>query len=128
VPCQGCILIVDDDPGVREALACCFATLGCTAITAADGIDALEQLKSSPRPCLMLVDMNMPRLDGDGFARASCERSCPHPVPIITMSAGRDRPVASMVQAHLDKPFDFEVLTPSIERFCQDPDWLHGAR
>jgi hypothetical protein len=33
-----------------------------------------------------------------------------------------------MVHSHLDKPFAFEVLSPSIESLCQDPDWLHGAR
>lgn len=126
VPCKGCILVVEDDPSIREALTSCFEDLGCTAVGAADGLEALDCLKRTPRPCFILLDLNMPRLDGHGFARLLCQDA--RHSPIISMTAGRDRLRPSMVHSHVEKPFAFEVLAPSIERLCQDPDWLHGAR
>jgi len=44
------------------------------------------------------------------------------------MSAGRDRLTPPVVESHIDKPFEFDALAPTIERRCQDPDWLHGTR
>jgi len=47
---------------------------------------------------------------------------------MISMSAGTDRLEPPVVEHHHAKPFDFHALVPLVERFCQDPDWLHGIR
>jgi CheY-like chemotaxis protein len=128
VPWKGCILVVDDDPAIRQALTECFEELGCSVTVAVDGHDALDALEHCPPPCFVLLDLNMPRLDGEGFARLVRASDCHRCVPIVSMSAGRDRLSSPMNHSHVEKPFSFESLEPTIEQLCQDPDWLHGTK
>jgi CheY-like chemotaxis protein len=128
VPCKGCILIVDDDPDVRAALTACFQDLGCTVVSAVDGVHAAECLGDSLEPCLVLMDLNMPRLDGAGLAKFIRAHERHRTLPIVSMSAGSERLQPPLVARHHTKPFDFGALTPFIEAVCQDPDWLHGKR
>ncbi len=127
VACKSCILVVDDDPEIRQALTACFEHHGCTALAAVDGRDALERLKRCPAPCFILLDVNMPSLDGNGFAHIARDSSLLCHIPIVSMTAGEDR-ILTPVHQRLEKPFGIEKVTPIIERLCQDPDWLHGAR
>jgi len=126
--CQGCILLVDDDVDLRNALTACFEDLGCTVVAAVDGVHAVECLGDSLKPCLVLLDLNMPRLDGAGLAAFIRTHRCHCGLPMISMSAGTDRLEPPVVEHHHAKPFDFHALVPLVERFCQDPDWLHGIR
>jgi CheY-like chemotaxis protein len=82
------ILVVDDEPDVRNFLAACIEDAGFQVKTAVDGADALEKLQADP-PDLMTLDMVMPRVSGislmrqirgmEGFARL--------PVIVITAHA-----------------------------------------
>jgi CheY-like chemotaxis protein len=128
VPCKGCILVVDDDPDLREALTQCFKGLGCTVVGAADGVNAVERLGGTLKPCLVLLDLNMPRLDGAGLAAFIRSHERHRGLPIISMSAGAEHLDPPLVDSHHPKPFDFCTLLPRVERFCQDPAWLNGAR
>jgi CheY-like chemotaxis protein len=128
VACNGCILIVDDDPDLRAALTARFEELGCTVVGAADGVHAVECLGDSLKPCLVLLDLNMPRLDGVGLASFIRSHRHHRSLPIVSMSAGTERLSPPVVECHHSKPFDFDGLLPLIERFCQDPGWLHHAR
>src|SRR5512141_95703 len=88
----GAILIVDDDPDIREALRDYIERLGYEVVVAADGAEALLCLKYGPVPALMLIDLNMPRLDGEAFAaRVRDATSCHSDVPIVAMSASSRR-------------------------------------
>jgi CheY-like chemotaxis protein len=115
---SGCILVVEDDADLRDALRECLENAGCRTAVAVDGLDALEHLRQFPRPCLILLDVNMPRLDGDAFVRAlrDDERLC-H-IPLVSMSAGDRRLAPPVVQSHLEKPFELAQLTTIVERFC----------
>ena len=57
------VLVVDDEPDVRNFLAACIEDAGFQVETAADGVDALEKVRSAP-PDLMTLDMVMPRKSG----------------------------------------------------------------
>jgi CheY-like chemotaxis protein len=124
VPCRGCILVVDDDADIRDALTTCFEDLGCTVVAAADGQDAHERLGRCPRPCFVLLDLNMPRVDGDGFVRLLGRDERFREVPVISMSAGADRLAPGAALSHVEKPFCLAALGGSIDRLCQDPGWL----
>jgi CheY-like chemotaxis protein len=128
VPCKGCILLVDDDPDLRDGLTECFQALGCTVVAAVDGVHAVERLGDSLKPCLALLDLNMPRLDGAGLAAFVRAHRSHCGLPLVSMSGGSDRLAPPLVEAHHTKPFGFDALLPSVEKFCQDPDWLHGIR
>lgn len=63
------ILVVDDDPSIREILSIQLARLGYDVTTAGDGLEAVDCFKTSP-PDAILMDLMMPRLDG----LASCQQ------------------------------------------------------
>ena len=63
------ILVVDDDPSIREILSIQLTRLGYEVVTASDGIEAVSQFKTDA-PDVILMDLMMPRLDG----LASCQQ------------------------------------------------------
>ena len=63
------ILVVDDDDDVRNMLCAVLAAEGYPVVGAADGIEALTRMRHNP-PALAVVDMMMPRMDGEELIRA----------------------------------------------------------
>ncbi|MFL5263529.1 MAG: response regulator [Anaeromyxobacteraceae bacterium] len=117
--CQGRVLVVEDDPDIREVLRDLIGGLGCRVVLAADGVDALAQLEraGAASPCVIIADLNMPRLGGVGLVRRV--RTGRHVgTPIVTMSAEPLRERPAHVELHLDKPFDFGALAATIGRLC----------
>lgn len=80
------ILVVDDEPDVREFLASCIEDAGFIVNTAVDGQDALEKVKSDT-PDLMTLDMVMPRKSGIKVIRALRENEKYANLPIIVITA-----------------------------------------
>jgi CheY-like chemotaxis protein len=118
--CQGRVLVVEDDPDIRELLRDLIAGLGCNVALAADGVDALAQLEraGADSPCVIIADLNMPRLGGVGLVRRV--RTGLHGrTPIVTMSAEPFRERPAEVELHLDKPFDFGSLATTLGRLCR---------
>ncbi len=112
------ILVIDDDSDVREIVAVVLAADGHEVRCAADGVAALEELHRGGPPSLILVDMMMPRLDGEGFVRAL--RSDPTlaeiPVVILTAHTGaRDKAAALGAAGCLVKPVELGELLATVE-------------
>ena len=63
-PALPIIFLVDDDPGIRESLRMLFEDAPYQVREAQDGVEALEILNRETRPCVMLLDRTMARLDG----------------------------------------------------------------
>lgn len=61
--CEG-ILGVEDDQGTRESLVGLLKDEGCPAATAPDGLEALHYVAGHPLPCVILLDLMMPVMDG----------------------------------------------------------------
>ncbi len=107
------VLVVDDDPSVREFVAAALEREGYAVLIAADGAAALEMV--GHRPCAVLLDMRMPGLDGWGFAEAYRE----HPgaqAPIMVMTAAKNAADwAEEIGAAdvLTKPFGWTTCSPS---------------
>ncbi len=82
------ILVVDDEPDVRNFLAACIEDAGFQVKTAVDGADALDKLQADP-PDLMTLDMVMPRVSGISLMRRirSMEAFARLPVIVITAHA-----------------------------------------
>ncbi|MEY6569285.1 response regulator, partial [Streptomyces sp. PGLac3x] len=78
------ILIVDDEPAVRDALRRSLAFEGYGTEVAVDGLDALEKA-ASYRPDLIILDIQMPRMDGLTAARRV--RAAQDTVPILMLTA-----------------------------------------
>jgi two-component system, chemotaxis family, chemotaxis protein CheY len=117
------VLVVDDDPHIREFLCDALGDEGYPVVAAADGAEALDRLEGllPVRPGLILLDMNMPVLDGWGFAGAY--RQFPSPAghaPIVVCTAAHAAPrCAAEVGADgfLSKPFDLSALFHILERY-----------
>jgi two-component system chemotaxis response regulator CheY len=113
------VLVVDDDEVIRLTLAGLLELEGYAVRTAADGAEALT-IVDRERPCLVLLDMRMPVLDGWGFAAALRGRGVR--VPIAVMTAAHDaRRWADEVAADacLAKPFDLDDVLATVGRFCR---------
>ncbi|MBI2773475.1 MAG: response regulator [Chloroflexi bacterium] len=113
----GAVLVVDDEPGIVEVIRGVLEHEGFRVVTAANGAEALRELKRR-LPAVVLLDMQMPVLDGQTFVRIV--RRWKMDVPIVVMTAGsnaarwaRELPV----QAYLSKPFDTERLVEVASRY-----------
>src|SRR3954462_10802972 len=92
---MGNVLIVEDDSDTREMLATWLATEGFHAVGAQDGLEALHLLRTvrhrAPHaPCLVLLDLKMPRLGGNEFRRAQLGDPTVANVPVALMSGAAD--------------------------------------
>jgi CheY-like chemotaxis protein len=122
----GNVLIVEDDPATREMLATLLAAEGFHAIAAEDGLEALHLLRTvlhrAPGvPCLVLLDLTMPRLGGGEFRRAQLGDPIVASVPVAVISGATDveqRAQALGAVATLTKPIDIAVLLEVVRRYC----------
>ena len=114
----GRILVVDDDPDLREFLRLMLTSMGFEVTSAANGREALD-VKDGHDPDLILLDMKMPVMNGWEFCRA-LERRDARP-PIVVLTAAPD-PAALAAEAHADgwlgKPFEYEDLEATVRRFA----------
>ena len=113
------VLVVEDEPGIRDFLSLVLAEEGFRVTTAGDGLEALRLVEREP-PAIVLTDLMMPRLDGYGLiARLRAARL---PVRgIIAMSAvgaAGQEPLGA--DLFLAKPFAIEQLLTSIHRLLVD--------
>jgi CheY-like chemotaxis protein len=81
------ILIVEDDESTREAVSALLTASGYTVVEAGDGEEALTVLRSGARPCLIILDMYMPRMDGWEFREVQIGDPDLSGIPTIAYSA-----------------------------------------
>jgi CheY-like chemotaxis protein len=94
----GNVLIVEDDPDMRAV-----------------------RHRAPETPCLILLDLKMPRLSGNEFRRAQLGDPVVASVPVAVMSGAADlqqRAAALGAVAVLAKPIDFQVLLDVVRRYC----------
>ena len=108
------LLVVDDDSDIRETLAEVLRDDGRTVTTATDGFDALQKLAHLSRPCLILLDLMMPRMSGLDFLTHLQARADASDFEVVVMSAHdalrREAQQRPNVRATVGKPFDVEQL------------------
>ena len=124
------ILVVDDDDDVRNMLCAVLAAEGYPVVSAADGVEALTRMRHDP-PALAVVDMMMPRMDGEELIRVMAEDAVLVRVPVAIMS-GQTTPssvsaVLPRVSARLVKPFELDELLTLVHRFADPPERSGGS-
>ena len=114
------ILVVDDDPELRETLVDVLEDSGYGAIAAEHGKAALELLQRTPElPAAILLDLMMPVMDGAAFARALHQdpRLAGIPIAIFTAHSDHQRVAEELgAAAGLSKPLKLEDLLSALER------------
>jgi CheY-like chemotaxis protein len=117
------ILIVEDDADIRETLQHLLESSGYVARAASNGQEALEMIEALGQPCLILLDLMMPVMDGWAFLSAlECNERLAA-VPIVIVSAYTDRGVVSdRAQQVLQKPVDIHALMEIVQQHCGVPE------
>lgn len=123
-----CILLADDDPGVRNSLAGVLLTEGYVVILAGDGQQALE-LATSKQVDLVLLDLNMPVKNGwDTFERLTAENPL---LPVIIITARPNQLFTALgagVGALLEKPVEIPTLLKTIQELFAESEEDRLAR
>ncbi len=113
------IMIVDDSVTVRKVTSRLLERQGYDVVTAKDGVDAIEQLETI-KPDLMLLDIEMPRMDGFEVTNLVRHHELHRDLPIIMITSRtgekhRERALSLGVSQYMGKPFQEETLLENIE-------------
>lgn len=115
------IMLVDDDEFIREAFSEVLEGEGFHVEGYRNGREALEGLRSSERPCLILLDWMMPVMNGEEFLRKEISENLAHGAPVVVVSAIADRlKPGPGVCACVKKPLDIDALLETVRQFS-DP-------
>lgn len=119
---RGFLLLVEDDPDMRQDLAFLVEHRGHKVQTAAHGREALEKLSELGAPCLILLDLMMPVMNGWELRAQLLSHPELATVPVVLLSGVADiqseaRSLSAV--AYLTKPFDFEQLYRLVDAHCR---------
>jgi two-component system chemotaxis response regulator CheY len=115
----GLVLVVDDDPSIRQIISEILLDEGYDVLTAPDGGEALARAQEHP-PAVILLDYQMPVLDGARFVQAYRRLRDPL-APIILLTAAvsaQQRAVEVGADACLGKPFELDDLVRLVQRYA----------
>ena len=117
------VLVVEDEPPVRELVTDFLRGEGYEVAEASDGAEAIRALATYRPPtghfCGVLLDMMLPRVDGVGVLLHLAESGVA--TPVVAMSASGEHLVAAAAagaKATLAKPFDLDHLLAVVARYC----------
>lgn len=114
------VLVVDDSATIRKFVAAALQLKGYRAITAADGMEALEKMPSEVID-VIITDLNMPDMDGYELIRTLRESPQYRNIPILVLSSMTDSrhkhdALELGVHAYLEKPLSVEAIQLEVER------------
>ena len=121
------ILVVDDDPDMRDALSIILESRGYQIVTAQDGVEALANLKAE-KPDLMMLDLLMPKMDGFAVLKElqDARWSKYREIPILILSSVREEAsrrryeletaLTLEVDDYVEKPIAPDILLERVEK------------
>jgi CheY-like chemotaxis protein len=115
------VLVVDDDPEVRESLSELLDQKGYQVLQAENGREALDALKNGTRaPSIVVLDLAMPVLDGHEFLRHRAVDPVLRHIPVVVVSAN-PAPIQPLdgIEAYMQKPIEPDHLLEIIRRACE---------
>jgi CheY-like chemotaxis protein len=118
--CRKVILVVDDDAGARGAMCELLDAEGYSVLQAENGQEALDLLENAPdRPCLIVLDLAMPVLDGYEFLTLRSQDPVLSEIPVAVVSGNQItlKPLDG-IDVFLRKPVNVDTLIEAIARRC----------
>jgi twitching motility two-component system response regulator PilG len=114
------VLVVDDSPTVRKLVAITLEKRGYRVVSAFDGVAAIKEI-AAHSPALILMDVNMPRLDGYQLCKLVKKHVTTSDIPVLMLTGNDgmfDRLRSRLVgcAGHVTKPFTPEALIEAVER------------
>ena len=117
------ILVVDDEPSLAEAMSSVLEDEGYAVTTAADGLAALRALNDGLRPCLAILDLMMPSMNGWELRAAMLADPSLADIPVAIVSAfARGEMSTLRPSAILQKPFELSEIVKLADRYCGAPN------
>jgi chemosensory pili system protein ChpA (sensor histidine kinase/response regulator) len=119
------VMVVDDSLSMRHVLSVAVKKAGWTPVPARDGLEALDLIQRASRlPDLVLLDIEMPRMDGFEFLSTIRSQKARADLPIVMLTSRsgdkhRDKAAALGATDYMVKPFQEDVLIRNIDRLVQ---------
>jgi CheY-like chemotaxis protein len=114
------VLLVEDDADCREAITAMLEAAGHTVVGAENGKVALDRMRDSG-PCVIVLDLMMPVMDGRRFRAAQLRDEAHASLPVVIMSGAAqvDEQAQQLgVQDYIAKPVDPDQLLAMLGRYC----------
>jgi CheY-like chemotaxis protein len=113
--------VIDDDTDILESIAIVLGGAGYETQTASNGMEALDRVRRAERPCLILLDLMMPGMNGWQFRAEQMKDASIAAIPIVVMTgfpAAAENAQSLGAAACLKKPIDLDDLLDTVARFC----------
>jgi CheY-like chemotaxis protein len=117
---SGPILIVEDDADSRLMLATILALNGYRTVSASNGVEALAAAHHH-HPCVILLDLHMPVMDGEGFRREQLAEPALKDIPVVLITAHNDglaKAQALGVTCCIAKPLQVGEVLSQVAKYC----------
>jgi CheY-like chemotaxis protein len=124
------VLVVDDDADLLDVLRDVIEEEQFRVLTARDGEEALRLLESGETPCLILLDLKMPGMDGQEFRRRQLLDPRTAHIPVVGFTGianGEAEARRLALSSFLRKPVHLHQLLETVAHYCSDPDHLDSS-
>jgi len=120
-PNERTILVVDDDFALRESICAALAEEGFHVAEAGNGREALDYLRQQRRPCVVLLDLMMPIMNGWEFRAEQRRDPSIASIPVVVLSAFSRATDDELRDVHtfLRKPVNLTTLLDAIRPYCR---------
>ena len=112
------ILIVEDNEDTRDVVQRVLQMSGYDVVAVADGLDALAHLRGGGRPCAIVLDIAMPRMDGFALRRVLSADPRFSSIPVIAYTANWHRPMPDFVGVYRKGTDDPDRLLEMLAAVC----------
>lgn len=121
------VLVVDDDEDLLNVLRDVIEEEGYRVLTASDGEAALDLLRAGEEPCMILLDLKMPGMDGHEFRRRQLADPRLSDIPVVGFTGlwnGEEVAHQLALASCLQKPVNLHHLLEAVAHYCSDSDHI----
>lgn len=121
------ILVVEDEQVIRETFQLALEIEGYQVDVASNGKEGLDLLCAIPKPCLILLDLMMPVMNGWEFMDEIKKIPALADIPIVVVTAFSEKARGIKEHVVLPKPVDLTVLFSTVEKWCGGPSGVDSV-
>jgi CheY-like chemotaxis protein len=112
------ILVVEDNKEIQDSLKLALEVEGYNVFTADNGKEGLETLEKIPTPCMILLDLMMPVMNGWEFVEEIGKDIMLSSIPVVVVSAFGDKKGTPKTEGYIQKPVDLDALLNTVSKHC----------